>query len=395
MITDVLEQFARETGIRVKDLSTPEDNGSKLDLAMNLLRSGASSPDVYSVDTIWAGTMGEYLIDLQPYFASEIPSQDRDLIEAYMVQGKLVAMPYNPNVEVLLYRTDLLAKYGYKTPPRTWDELEQMALRIQTGERAEGKKDFWGFVWSGAITSESEQLIGEGLEWQAAEGGGHIIEPDGKVSVNNPNVIRAWERAAHWVGWISPPSVVSYTTTDAENKFWVSGKAAFQIGWSLTYEIGALDKPFRDQAGVTSIPAGKTARVANLGAYSLGISRTSAHRAEAVELIRFLIGKQAESRAATHVEKSGRKVEYFEVPLVMAKIYPWWCKPGESAGSSVVLRPSTVAGSNYETVSKAYTHALHSVLTRKSTAPAAAAALEKDLTGIMSNGKAPATIGRH
>src|ERR1700677_1026267 len=68
MITNVLEQFTRETGIRVKDLSTPEDNGSKLDLAMNLLRSGASSPDVYSVDTIWAGTMGEYLIDLQPYF---------------------------------------------------------------------------------------------------------------------------------------------------------------------------------------------------------------------------------------------------------------------------------------------------------------------------------------
>ena len=128
----------------------------------------------------------DYLIDLQPYFAAEIPSQDPDLIESYMVQGKLVAMPYNPNVQVLVYRTDLLAEYGYKTPPRTWDELEKMAVRIQAGERAKGKKDFWGFVWSGAITSESEALIGEGLEWQAAEGGGHIIEPDGRISVNNP-----------------------------------------------------------------------------------------------------------------------------------------------------------------------------------------------------------------
>src|SRR5580704_19061556 len=101
MISDVLQEFTRETGIRVNDLSTPEDNGSKLDLAMDMLRSGATSPDVYSVDTIWAGTMGEYLIDLQPYFAAEIPSQDRDLIESYMVKGKLVAMPYNPNVAVL------------------------------------------------------------------------------------------------------------------------------------------------------------------------------------------------------------------------------------------------------------------------------------------------------
>src|ERR1700678_210664 len=395
VLSNVLQEFTRETGIRVNDLSTPEDNGSKLDLAMNLLRSGASSPDVYSVDTIWAGTMGEYLIDLQPYFASEIPSQDRDLNENYMVQGKLVAMPYNPNVEVLVYRTDLLAKYGYKTPPRTWDELEKMAARIQTGERAEGKKDFWGFVWSGAITSESEALIGEGLEWQAAEGGGHIIEPDGKISVNNPNVIRAWESAAHWIGTISPPSVVSYTTTDGENKFWGSGMAAFELEWALTYEVGVLDKPFRDKVGVTSIPAGSSARVADVGAYSLGVSGTSAHRAEAVQLVRFLIDKQAQSRAAPHVDKTGRKVEYFEVPLVMPKIYPWWCKPGESGGSAIVLRPSVVAGSNYEAVSKPYSHSLHSVLTRESTAPAAAAALEKELIQIMGNNEAQPGAGSH
>jgi trehalose/maltose transport system substrate-binding protein len=395
MISDVLQDFTRETGIRVNDLSTPEDNGSKLDLAMDMLRSGASSPDVYSVDTIWAGTMGDYLLDLQPYFASEIPSQDRDLIEAYMVHGKLVAMPYNPNVEGLIYRTDLLAGYGYDTPPRTWDELEKVAVRIQDGERAKGNKDFWGFVWSGAITSEGEQLTGEGLEWQAAEGGGHIIEPDGRISVNNPDVVRAWERAAHWVGWISPPSVVSYTTTDAENKFWLSGRAAFQLGWSLTYEVGAVDKPFRDKAGVTSIPAGKNARVASLGAYSLGISRTSAHRAEAVQLIQFLVRKQAQSMASPHSEKFGRKVEYFEVPLVMAKIYPWWCKPGESAGSAVVLRPSAVAGSNYEAVSKAYSHALHSVLAREFTAPVAAAALENELVQIMGNGRAQPGTGSH
>ncbi len=95
-------------------------------------------------------------------------------------------MPNQPmDVQVLVYRTDLLAQYGYKTPPRTWDELEKMAVRIQAGERAKGKKDFWGFVWAGAIATDSEQLIMEGLEWQAAEGGGHIIESDGKISVNN------------------------------------------------------------------------------------------------------------------------------------------------------------------------------------------------------------------
>jgi trehalose/maltose transport system substrate-binding protein len=396
MIPDAyLQEFKRETGIRVNDLPTPEDTGSKFDLAMDLLRSGAPSPDIYGVDTIWAGAMGEYLVDLQPYFAPEISSEDRDLIEIYRVQGKIVAMPSQPiGVQVLVYRTDLLAKYGYKTPPRTWDELGTMATRIQAGERAKGQKDFWGFVWAGAIATDSEQLTMEGLEWQAAEGGGHIIEPDGKVSVNNPNVIRAWERAAHWVGWISPPSVVSYTATDAENKFWVSGEAAFLLSHAIVYEIFAADKPFRDQGGVTSVPAGSSARVATIGGYALGISRFSPHRAEAVKFVRFLLRKGEEFRA-THPVKPGRKVEYFEVPPVIKEIYPWWYKPGESGGSEIVSRPSAVAGSNYEPVSKAYTHALHSVLTRESTAPAAAAALETELNRIMSNDRAQPVTGSH
>src|SRR5271170_4859027 len=374
MISDVLQEFTQETGIRVNDLPTPEDTGSKLDLAMNLLRSGAPSPDLYGVDTIWTGIMGDYLVDLQPYFASEISSEDRDLIDIYRFRGKVVAMPNQPlGVQVLVYRTDLLAKYGYKTPPRTWDELEKMAARIQAGELAKGKKDFWGFVWAGAIATDSEQLTMEGLEWQAAEGGGHIIESDGKISVNNANVIHAWERAAHWVGSISPPSVVSYTATDAENKFWVSGEAAFLLSHAIVYEIFAEEKPFRDQAGVTSVPAGKSARVATLGGYALGISRFSAHRAEAVKFIQFLLRKHAEF-TANHPQKPGRKVAYFEVPTIMKEIYPWWCKPGETGGSELISRPSAVAGANYEAVSKAYTRALHSVLTRESTAQAAAAA---------------------
>ena len=396
MIPDAyLQEFTRETGIRVNDLPTPEDTGSKLDLAMDLLRSGAPSPDLYGVDTIWTGTMGEYLIDLQPYFASEISSEDRDLIDIYRVQGKVVAMPNQPiGVQVLVYRTDLLARYGYKTPPRTWDELEKMAVRIQAGEREKGKNDFWGFVFAGAIATDSEQLTMEGLEWQAAEGGGHIIESDGKISVNNANVIRAWDRAAHWVGWISPPSVVSYTATDAENKFWISGEAAFLLSHAIVYEVFAQDKPFRDQAGVTSVPAGKSSRVATIGGYALGISRFSAHRAEAVKFIQFLLRKHAEF-IATHADSSGRKVEYFEVPPVMREVYPWWYKPGESGGSEIVSRPSAVAGSNYEAVSKAYTRALHSVLTRESTAPVAAAALENELVRIIGNDKSQPGTGSH
>jgi trehalose/maltose transport system substrate-binding protein len=114
------------------------------------------------------------------------------LLPGYTVGRKVVGIPYQVNIGSLEYRTDLLREYGYDHPPETWDELEAMAKRIQTGERAKGKKDFWGFVWQGA---EAEALTCNALEWQIAEGGGRIVESDRTISVNNPAAIRAWQRA--------------------------------------------------------------------------------------------------------------------------------------------------------------------------------------------------------
>jgi len=202
-----LQKFTRETGIQVKLLPSPESAREKLDLWQEILRSGASSPDVYGIDVIWTRILDEYFIDLTPYFASDI-SHDFPVIAAnYVVDGKLIAMPYHADIGLLFYRTDLLRQYGYSEPPRTWDELGLMAARIQAGERAKGDKAFWGFVWQGGA---AEALTCNALEWQADEGGGEIIEADKTISVNNPNAIRAWQRAARWVSSISPPSVVGY-----------------------------------------------------------------------------------------------------------------------------------------------------------------------------------------
>jgi len=138
------QEFTRETGIPLKHLPVPETSLGQLDLLRGLLQEGGSSPDVVGIDVIWPGILDEYLVDLRPYLANEIAAQDPQLIAGYTVDRKVVAMPYHTHVGVLEYRTDLLRKYGYNHPPKTWDELEQMAARIQAGERAKGKKDFWG-----------------------------------------------------------------------------------------------------------------------------------------------------------------------------------------------------------------------------------------------------------
>jgi len=286
-----LQQFTRKTGIQVKLLPSPESTREQLALWRDLLRPGASGPDVYTIDVIWPGMLNEYFIDLKPYFAQEISGDFPAITASFTVDNKLVAVPFDANIGLLYYRTDLLREYGYREPPRTWGELELMAARIQAGERAKAKKakkQFWGFVWQGAAT---EALTCNALEWQAAEGGGQIIEKDKTISVNNPDAIRAWQRAARWVGSISPPSVVGYKEWDSLN-VWIAGDAAFMRNWTLGYvDSQAAGSSVRNKFDVSLLPGGKTGRVGTFGGTGLAVSRASTHLREAVELVRYLVSK--------------------------------------------------------------------------------------------------------
>lgn len=381
MVSDsAIRAFTEETGIRVNHLPTPQDNRAQIQLIRDLLQSGASTPDVFGIDSIWPGMLAQYLVDLKPYFSAEMPNIDPEVIATYMIDGKLTGIPYHPNSSVLYYRADLLRKYGYSAPPKTWDDLEKMALRIQTGERAAGKKEFWGFVWPGTTR---ESLTHIALEWQVTENGGYTIEANKTISVNNPNAIHAWERGAHWVGWISPPSVPSYSEWDASNAFWISGDAAFTRGWADYFQRHPTDEPFRQDAGVTSVPHGKGPRVSTLGGWALGVSRFSAHQAEAIKFVAFLRKRETEIELAH--SKSGplwKNLQLIELPKLLDEAYPWARRPGDSPGGILISRPSAVAGAKYEEVSRAYAEDVHAVLTHETTAAAAAAKVEKDLVQI-------------
>ena len=379
MVSDgAVKEFTQETGIRVSHLPTPQDNRAQLQLIRDLLQRGISTPDVYGVDTIWSGALADYLVDLKPYFSSDMPTVDPEVLASYTVQGKLMAMPYHPNSSVLYYRTDLLRKYGYSLPPRTWDELETMAGRIQKGERDSGKKDFWGYVWPGTVR---ESLSHIALEWQVSEGGGRVIEADRTITVNNPITVRAWERGAHWLGWITTPGVISYSEWDASNAFWIAGNAAFARGWADYFQRHLPDEPFRQDAGVTSVPAGKAARVSALGGWALAVSSSSAHRAEAIRLVEFLVKKEAEVESVSR-SKPQWQLQFYDLPVMLAKQYPWAARAGDLSGATIVSRPSNVSGAHYDEVSRAYSEAVHSVLARQSTAPEAASNLEKELVRI-------------
>jgi trehalose/maltose transport system substrate-binding protein len=375
------QQFTRETGIHVRDLPVPETTLDQLELSRRLLKQVGSGPDVLNIDVIWPGVLEPDLVDLRHDLADEINSLEPQLLQSYAAKGKLVAVPYTVQVGVLQYRSDLLREYGYQHPPRTWDELESMAARIQSGERAKGNKDFWGYVWQGAA---AEALTCNAIEWQAAQGGGRIIESNQTISVNNPAAIRSWQRAKRWIGWISPPSVLAYQELDSMNAF-DQGEAAFVRVWggaSIT-RIGLFSQVHwrnslaPSKTGYTGIPGGPLGWAGTLGGSGLAVSQHSSHRKEAIELIRFLIRAQIH---ANQVEESA-VVDQSELEG-LSSVSNASRSPEQAVRTRLAIRPSTEAGSQYEQIARAYIDAVHSVLTGEKPAPEAAVALEKKLVRI-------------
>jgi trehalose/maltose transport system substrate-binding protein len=367
---EVADRFTKQTNIGVRYLPVPESSAGQLEISRRLLQEHSSAPDVLAIDVIWPGAIADDLVDLRPYLADEISALDPKLVAAFTVNGKVVAIPYHAHVGVLEYRIDLLHKYGFDHPPKTWGELEHMAARIQTGERAAGQKDFWGYVWQGA---GAEALTCNALEWQVSEGGGQIIEADKTISVNNPAAIRSWERARHWIGWISPPSVIAYRELDSLNLF-DSGKAAFRRAWQWRYRLTHWQSPQQPQnSGFTAMPGGPGGRVGTLGGIGLAVSQYSLHREEAIALVRFLVREELKSRDQ---DAPATMPEHFDLPSLLEPHGRF----DDPRASSVVSRPSAITGPSYEKVTKSYSDAVHSVLVGEIPAPQAAADLEKSLT---------------
>jgi len=375
----VLSEFTRDTGIQVKFLVGPESMTERLKLYLESLNKKSSTPDVLYTDVVWPGVLAEHLADLGPYLGDETKALIPAAVQNNTVDGRLVAMPFNVEVGLLYYRTDLLTKYGFKHPPETWDELTVMAQRIQAGERAAGRKDFWGYVWQGA---PYEGLTCNALEWQVSYGGGRIIEDDERISVNNPRTVKALKMAKSWIGSISPPSVLVFKESDARN-IWDSGNAAFRRDWVWRGNPpgGSTETIVRGRFAVSMPPSGGAGHASVLGGQSLAVSKYSEHPLEAAELVRYLSSRHVQMWLWEKGSMLPALTEFYQNPQYLAvrpDLERW---KGILTGGATA-RPWKSTGSHYADVSRAYYSAVHAVLAGDVSAEKGMVDLEAELVRI-------------
>jgi trehalose/maltose transport system substrate-binding protein len=348
----------------------------KLTSLQHALNAGSSEVDVYSIDVIWAGILAEHALDMSEYVpAAELEAYIPAILENYTVEGKVVALPQYADAGLLYYRADLLNKYGYAGPPATWDELEVMAAVIQAGERAEGNDEFWGFVWQGANT---ESLTCDALEWQVSHDGGRIIEPDGTISVNNPGTLAAFERAAGWIGIISPPEVVDFDEF-VTRSIWNNGQAAFMRQWPFFFISDMHSALIEGRDGVTVLPTAGSRHAATLGGWGLMASKYSRHPDLAARFVALMTGPEIEKQVALAGDTPTIEALYHDPDVLAVRPYMADLLP---VVQSAVPRPSTVTGEQYAEVSAAYYNHVHRILTGEVTAAEGVANLEAELVDI-------------
>ena len=370
----VAEEWAQKTGNKLEYISRPNDASATLQLFQQYWAAKSSDVDVFMVDVIWQGICGPHAVDMKKYFKDdEIKAFFPRIIQNNTVNGKLVSIPWFTDAGLLYYRTDLLEKYGYKEPPKTWEELTEMAKKIQDGERKD-KPDFQGFVFEGKA---SESLTCNAIEWVYSYGGGTIVEPDKKVTINNPHAIKALDTAKSWVGTISPLGVTTYGEEEARN-IWQAGNAAFMRNWPYAYALGQDPKSvISGKFDVSVLPKGGAdgKNAACLGGWQLMVSAYSKAPDAAADLVHYLASAEIQKRHAVEISLLPTLPALYSDPDVLAK-NPFF-KNLLPVLENAVARPSTVTGADYNQISTSFFQNVNKVLTGGTTAKDAVVAIEK------------------
>jgi len=385
-ISNELANYQKKSGIRVNSLAAYDNVDTRLSLLRDVFAKKSSELDIIGIDNIWPGLLADDLLDLKPYLGDELTAIDRGLLNAFTVEGRLVALPYSMETAVLFYRTDLLVKYGYKRPPQTWDELGSMAKVIQAGERRAGKADFWGYVWQGA---EGESLNCNAMEWQRAESG-DLIDNAGVVSASNPAAEYALTRARSWIGTISPPGTVEYDEEDSAN-VWLAGSAAFARGWTPSWGASNASPVVSKSFATAPLPAGRRGYAWTFGGMGLAVSKYSAHPEAAAQVLRYLVSSEVQRRRLISTSTAPSLTTLLnDATLLRSTAFNGWF--GQHWQVGMFARPSSVTGKKYGAISRAYSKAVHDVISGKRDPHEASMHLQVELDFLMRSPSLPATV---
>jgi trehalose/maltose transport system substrate-binding protein len=260
----------------------------RLQLARRLAAADASM-DILGLDVTWEAEFAEagWILPWTGTFKQQAENGTlKAPLETATWKGKLYAVPYNSNTQLLWYRSDLV-----KTPPTTWDQMisdaEQLAkqgkphlIEIQ-GAQYEGST-----VWFNTMVTSA---------------GGSILTPNGQsASLGQPAVKALTIMKKLATSPAADPSL-PVQMEDQNRLAMESGAAAFELNYPFVYPSMKADKPdlFKHfkWALYPRVNANEPSHV-TIGGIDMAISKYSPHPQQAFEAALCLRNKQNQLNAA-------------------------------------------------------------------------------------------------
>jgi multiple sugar transport system permease protein len=210
----------------------------------------------------------------------------------------LYGIPSDADNRVLLYNKDILIRHGYTNehgdarPPRTWEELEEMAVRM-TERDERGRIRTIGFI----PNYGNSWLYMYG--WQA---GGEFLSPDGRrITLNDPRVVEALEfmkRIYDRLGGAQEVYAFQSTFQGGELDPFILGRVAMKIdGVWIMSSLAFYGRDLNFGAAPAPMPARELAKgrepISWLAGWAYAIPATAREKRGAWELIRFLTSQRA------------------------------------------------------------------------------------------------------
>jgi multiple sugar transport system substrate-binding protein len=370
----LLAEFEKKhPNIKVKFKEMPADTGQNHDQLVTMLSAGSSEIDVIELDVIWPAEFAKagYLQPLDRYIEKEgIKMSDyiEGAVSAGKVDGQQYAMPKFVDAGLLYYRKDMIS-----TPPKTWDELIQMA---KENKGKEGTK--FGFLMQ---AKQYEGLVCNFIEFAGAYGG-RILDEQGHVAINSPETIKGLKKMMEIAQSDFVPSNVStFSETETESAF-IEGQSLFARNWPYLYALSNDETKSKigGKVGIAPLPAGDKGSAAALGGWMAGINKNSKHKQEAWEFLKFMTGAEGQKLSAIASNHAPTYLPAYDDPEVR-KASPLFADKNFVEGVSATLpRPVSPV---YPEISDVIQIEVSKAVTGKQTAEQAVQNMESKLKEII------------
>ncbi|HLX48212.1 MAG TPA: ABC transporter substrate-binding protein [Streptosporangiaceae bacterium] len=364
---------AAHPGQRVTLIPLPDDADDQLAQLVANLQTKSSLYDVMSLDVIWTAEFATngWIVPLNP---KSFPLGDmlRPAVATAWYAGRLYAVPFTSNAELLYYRKDILA--GRK-PPSTWAQLAGLARTLAPRHGVAG--------YAGQLAAYEGLTVNFAEAVQSA--GGSIVSPDGtRVTLNSPQARAGLSFLSSGLrqGWI-PRAALNYDEAASQAAF-EAGKLLFLNNWPYVYGQASTPGPGNTVAGkfgVTALPGPNGPGSSSLGGANLAISAYSRHQITALAFIKFLTSEASERRILIDASLPPVWTQLYTDPSLIRR-FPY-LPVLERAIRSARPRPEIP---NYNQLSLVISSTVHQALAAGRPVGPVIAALSSQLAAVLRNG---------